>query len=259
MNKVLKYTLLSIGGALIAAIIICTYIFGRSERGGIVCKRIQVEVTDSLEVQFISSSEIKKSIRKEYGRCIGESLDSIDLQKIETIIDNKSAVFKSQVFTTKDSTLHIEVTQRKPIVRFQKGRSGFYASQDGYIFPLQTSYAPHIQIVDGHIPVKVSDGHKGEIEDIEERKWVLDIIGLVQFIESNKDWRRIIVQIHVKENGDLVLVPREGDEKFIIGYPDHLEEKFEKLKKYYTAIVPKAGRNRYKVVDLRYREQIICK
>ena len=160
MNKVLKYTLLSIGGALIAAIIICTYIFGRSERGGIVCKRIQVEVTDSLEVQFISSSEIKKSIRKEYGRCIGESLDSIDLQKIETIIDNKSAVFKSQVFTTKDSTLHIEVTQRKPIVRFQKGRSGFYASQDGYIFPLQTSYAPHIQIVDGHIPVKFSDGHK---------------------------------------------------------------------------------------------------
>ena len=88
---------------------------------------------------------------------------------------------------------------------------------------------------------------------------MLDIIGLVQFIESNKDWRRIIVQIHVKENGDLVLVPREGDEKFIIGYPDHLEEKFEKLKKYYTAIVPKAGRNRYKVVDLRYRGQIICK
>ena len=259
MNKVLKYTLLGVGGAILASCIICTFIFGRAERGGIVCKRIQVDVKDSLEVQFISSAEIKKSITKEYGRCIGKQLDSIDLQKIETIIDNKSAVFKSQVFTTKDSTLHVEVTQRKPIVRFQKGRSGFYASQDGYIFPLQASYSPHIQIVDGHIPVKISEGHKGEIENPDEKKWVLDIISLVQFIESNKDWKRIIVQIHVRENGDLVLVPREGEEKFILGYPDQFEDKFEKLKKYYTAIVPKAGTNKYKTVDLRYKGQIICK
>lgn len=261
MNKILKYTLLGIAGALIVAGIVSTCIYGRAERGGIVCKRIQVDVKDSLDIQFISSGEIKKSIGKEYGRCIGTVLDSIDLQKIEEIIDNKSAVYKSQVYTTKDSTLHIDVTQRKPMVRFQKGASGFYATEDGFVFPLQSTYAPHIQIVDGNIPVKVEKGHKGEIEDPQDRKWILDVIDLVKFIESNKDWKRLVVQIHVRANGDLMLVPREGDEKFIFGYPDRFEEKFDKLKKYYTAIVPKVAENnhKYKVVDLRYKGQIICK
>ena len=259
MNRTLKYTLLSLGGALIAACIICTFLYGRSQRGQIVCKRIMVHVQDSMDIRFISSEEIVRSIRKEYGRCIGKVLDSIDLVKVEEIIDGKSAVLKSQAYTTKDSTLHIDVTQRKPLVRFQRGNSGFYADADGYVFPLQSTYAPHIQIVDGHIPVKVPDGHKGEIENPRSRKWLLDMIEMVRVIESSKDWKRIVVQIHVNEDKDIVLVPREGQEKFIFGYPDHLEEKFDKLRKYYTAIVPKAGKEKYQVVDLRYKGQIICK
>lgn len=259
MNRILKYTLLSLGGVLIAACIICTFLYGRSQRGQIVCKRILVHVQDSMDIRFISSDEIVRSIRKEYGKCIGMKLDSIDLVKIEDLIDRKSAVLKSQAYTTKDSVLHIEVTQRKPLVRFQRGSTGFYADEEGFVFPLQSTYAPHIQIVDGNIPIKVAQGHKGEIENPKSRKWLLDMVEMVRHIESNKDWKRIIVQIHVNEDGDIVLVPREGKEKFIFGYPDKLEDKFEKLRKYYTAIIPKAGKDTYTVVDLRYKGQIICK
>lgn len=259
MNRILKYILLSLGGAIIATCIICTFLYGRSERGQIVCKRILVHVEDSVDIRFISSEEVIRSVRKGYGKCIGMVLDSIDLIKVENIVDSKSAVLKSQAYTTKDSTLHIEVKQRKPLVRLQRGSNGFYADAEGYVFPLQSTYAPHIQIVDGNIPIKVEPGHKGEIENPESRKWLLDVIGMVRMIENNKDWKRIIVQIHVNEEGDIVLVPRDGQEKFIFGYPENLEEKFDKFRKYYTAIVPKAGKEKYKVVDLRYKGQIICK
>lgn len=259
MNRVLKYVLLSVSGVLIAACIICAAFYGKAQRGEIICRKIEVCVKDSMDIRFITSDEIKKSIRREYGKCIGEVLDSIDIVTLEKLIDNKSAVLKSQVYTTKDSVLHVDVTQRKPLVRFQQGSSGFYADADGYVFPLQSTYAPHIQIVDGHIPVKVAAGHKGEIESPESREWLMDMITMVRYIENDEDWKKIIVQIHVNENEDLILVPREGQEKFIFGYPDHLEEKFEKFRKYYTAIIPKAGKDRYKVVDLRYKGQIVCK
>lgn len=259
MNRVLKYVLLSVSGVLIAACIICAAFYGKAQRGEIICRKIEVCVKDSMDIRFITSDEIKKSIRKEYGKCIGEVLDSIDIVTLEKLIDNKSAVLKSQVYTTKDSVLHVDVTQRKPLVRFQQGSSGFYADADGYVFPLQSTYAPHIQIVDGNIPVKVAAGHKGEIENPVSRDWLMDMITMVRYIENDEDWKKIIVQIHVNENEDLILVPREGQEKFIFGYPDHLEEKFEKFRKYYTAIIPKAGKDRYKVVDLRYKGQIVCK
>ena len=259
MKNIWRNIFLSMGGLLIAACIVCTFLYGRSQRGQIVCRKIEVVVQDSMDIRFISSDEIVRSIRKEYGRCIGMKLDSIDLVKIEDLIDRKSAVLKSQAYTTKDSVLHVEVTQRKPLVRFQKGSTGFYADEDGFVVPLQSTYAPHIQIVDGNIPIKVAQGHKGEIENPKSRKWLLDVIEMVHHIEGNKDWKRIIVQIHVNEDGDIVLVPREGKEKFIFGYPEQLEEKFEKLRKYYTAIIPKAGKETYKVVDLRYKGQIVCK
>ena len=259
MKNIWRNIFLSMGGLLIAACIVCTFLYGRSQRGQIVCRKIEVVVQDSMDIRFISSEEIVRSIRKEYGRCIGMKLDSIDLVKIENLIDNKSAVLKSQAYTTKDSVLHIEVSQRKPLVRFQKGKSGFYADEEGYVFPLQSTYAPHIQIVDGNIPVKVAEGHKGEIEDPKSREWLLDMIEMVRYIESSKDWKRVIVQIHVNKDGNIVLVPREGKEKFIFGYPDNIEEKFEKFRKYYTAIIPEAGKEKYKTVDLRFKGQIICK
>lgn len=259
MNKVLKYVLLSVSGVLIAACIICAAFYGKAQRGQIICRKIEVCVKDSMDIRFITSDEIKKSIRREYGKCIGKVLDSIDLVTIEKLIDSKSAVLKSQVYTTKDSTLHVDVTQRKPLVRFQQGNSGFYADADGYVFPLQSTYAPHIQIVDGSIPVRVAEGHKGEIENPKSRKWLMDMIEMIKYIENDPDWKKIIVQIHVNDDKDLVLVPREGQEKFIFGYPDRLEEKFGKFRKYYTAVVPKAGRDRYKVVDLRFNGQIVCK
>lgn len=259
MNKTLKYTLLGLCGTLIVSCIIFCAIFGRTERGGVVCKRIEVNITDSTDIHFTTSKEIKTYLEKEYGRCVGMLLDSIDLREIERLVDNKSAVLKSQVYTTKDSTLHIEISQRKPIARFQNGQKGFYADSDGYIFPLQSSYASHVQIIDGDIPVNVADGHKGEVENPDEKEWLLDMIELIKFIENNKEWKRLVVQIHVRKKDELILIPREGDEKFTFGYPDDIEEKFDKIKKYYTAIVAKKGTGYYKSVDLRFKGQIICK
>lgn len=259
MRNWIKYTLLSVCGVLLSACIVCAFMAGRKERGEILCKRIKVTVTDSTENRFISPEKIKRDLQKEHGRIIGLPIDSIDLNRIETIVDGKTAVYKSQVYTTKDSTLNIEISQRKPIVRFQKGSTGFYADKDGYIFPLQSSFTSHVLIIDGNIPISVNSGQKGAITNQSEKDWLMKTVNLVNFIEMDKSWRRMIVQIHVDEEGDMILVPREGQEKFLFGKPVDIEDKFEKIRKYYTTIIPKAGSEKYKVIDLRFRGQIICK
>ena len=80
-------------------------------------------------------------------------MDSIDLTRIEEILDSKSAILKSEAFTTKDSILNVVVTQKKPVVRFQKGTKGFYAVEDCSLFPLQETYTSHVMIVDGYVPL----------------------------------------------------------------------------------------------------------
>ena len=49
MNKVLKYILISLCGALLAAVLVLSYLAGAEARTGLVCRGIEVTITDSLE------------------------------------------------------------------------------------------------------------------------------------------------------------------------------------------------------------------
>lgn len=259
MNKVLKYILISLGGALLAAVLVLSYLAGMEARSGIVCRGIEVSILDSMENDFVSKKDIIRYIDKEYGRYIGKNLDSLDLVKMERIIDGRSAVKKSQAFVTRDSILRIHVTQRKPIVRFQRQDGGFYADEDGYIFPLQSSYASHVQVIDGAIPLAANSGYKGTIEDKAEKEWFDRMMDIVNFIERSSVWHDKIVQISVASDGELTLVPRQGNERFLFGQPVEIKEKFGKMEMYYTHIVPRKGADTYSKVDVRFDGQVVCR
>lgn len=256
LNRTVRYIITIVTVVLVFGTAAVAVIAGRNSRKPLVCKSLDVVIVDSLENDFVNKADVKRFLDKEYGGYIGTVLDSIDLCRIETIIDGRSAVMKSQAFVTKDGTLHIKVTQRKPIVRFQKTDGGFYADAEGYVFPLQSSYASYVQIIDGDIPINMKSGHKGEIENPEEKIWFDKVMKLVNFIEDNP-WKERIVQIHVGNGGELTLIPREGEEKFIIGQPMNIEDKFARIEKYYTAIAP-LERN-YKTINLIFDGQIVCR
>lgn len=259
MSKVVKYIVYVTISTILLGCIIAAYAAGVHSRTPIVCKGIRIEVLDSAQNSFVTTSDVRKYLDKSYGRLIGLPLDSIDLVKVEKIVDSRSAVLKSQAYVTRDSILNITVTQRRPVVRFQKKDGGFYADAEGYIFPLQSSYASHVQIIDGEIPLAANSGYKGDIEDPKEKAWFKSVMNVVNYIEGSKIWKGKIVQISVNAKGELILVPREGNEKFLFGQPNSLTEKFSKMEKYYTTIIPEKGTSRYKTVDVRFANQIVCK
>ncbi len=259
MNRIVKNMVLSLCGAALLLCIACSFIAGRASRSQVICERLEVVITDSLENSFVSKEDVRKYLEKEYGQYIGVAADSLDLVKIEKIIDNRSAVDKSQAYVTKDGTLHVTVSQRRPVVRFQKKNGGFYADAEGFIFPLQSSFASHVQVIDGNIPLAANSGYKGIIEDPKEKEWFQKVMRLVNFIENDRQWKGKIVQIHVDSKGELILIPREGKEHFLFGQPTGLEDKFSRMARYYTTIIPAKGADHYRKVDLRYEGQIVCR
>lgn len=259
MKKILKYILLGFCGLCLAVCLVMAVTAGSSVRKSIRCTGLEVAILDSMQNSFVSGADIKGYLDKEYGKYIGTVIDSIDLTKIEDIIDGRSAVLKSQAYVTRNGILHVDVTQRKPVVRFQKKDGGFYADSEGYIFPLQRTYASHVQIIDGNIPLAANSGYKGAIEDPKERAWFESMMKVVNYIEKSRTWKDKIVQISVDEGRNLILIPREGNEKFLFGQPTDIEEKFSKMEKYYTHIIPAKGEGHYRTVDLKYKGQIVCK
>ena len=154
-----------LGTGALAAILLCLAVsagISRSTRSGILCSGISVTIRDSAENRFVSEEDIKEYIAKEYGETGEVPVKDLDLKKIESILDSRSAVLKSEAYCTKDGMLNISVTQRKPIMRFQKKGSGFYADADGYIFPMKEGRASYVIVIDGNIPLDLGNAGKGK-------------------------------------------------------------------------------------------------
>lgn len=247
MNKTVRHIIIVISAVVIAAGLSMAYFAGVSVRKPLVCKGLKVTIADSTTNCFISRADVGKFLKQEYGTYMDVALDSIDLDKIERLLETKSAINRTEAYVTKDGMLNIRVTQRRPAVRFQSGSWGYYADAEGRSFPLQSSYASHVPIVDGFIPVMTDTVR------------IARTTALVNFLEKSSTWKNKFVQIRINSKGDIILVPREGKVRFIIGQPCKLEEKSKKMEMYYTHILPAKGSGCYKTVDLRYEGQIVCR
>ena len=219
---------------------------------------LDVTVTDSLERPFVAREDIENWLDNEYRAYAGLPLDSVDLQKIEKIILGHSAVRSCEAWLTDDGILHIEISQRQPVVRFDEGKNGYYADAEGFLFPLQSRGTVEVPVVSGHLPLKVERGYKGFPEDEAQKGWLMQIIGLVNYMNQNGRNQRI-ASIQVDGKGDLVLLPKEGKEKFIFGPPVRIADKFALMDTYYSAVEPSKEPGWYKSVDLRFRKQLVCK
>lgn len=247
MSRTAKNIVIVAGAVLVAACLGAAYIAGYVTRKPLICKGLKATIADSTCNSFISRDDVRKFLDSEYGQYCGTPLDSLDLDRIEKVLESKSAINRTEAFVTKDGILNITVTQRRPAVRFQGANGGYYADEEGRSFPLQKSYASYVPVVDGNIPA-ITDTAK-----------IVQTTRLVNFLENDVLWKGKFVQIRIDENRDIILIPRDGKERFIIGQPYGIEEKASKMEKYYTHIIPEKGSGHYKSVDLRFEGQIVCR
>ena len=259
MKAVWRYTLALTAVALTVALMAVVSGVSREKRHQLTCSGIDVKVLDSARLSFITVDDVKKCVAESYGVWNGRRLDSIGLRRIETVLRERSAILTSEAYTTPDGILHIRVTQREPVVRFQGPDGGFYSDENGFLFPLQAGYTSRVPIVDGRVPVRTGAGYKGQAQTPQERQWVEGIIGLIRYIGRSRTWSDAIVQITVDSHGDIVMVPRTGKETFIFGAPDRWQEKFAAMERYYWVIAPAKEEGYYATVNVKYPGQIICR
>lgn len=257
MKKGVRITLIAAAFCLLG--VICLVVHGLNERRiwQLTCAGVKVEFTD--DFNFVTAKDVEGYLNQSYGAYIGQRLDSVDLMKVERILDGKSAILKAEAYTTPDGYLNVKIRQREPVIRFQKDNNGFYADEKGFLFPLQRNYTSMVPIIDGAVPLNVERGYKGEAKTEAEREWLSEVIALVNFMQDSRIWAENICQITVQDNGDLVMIPREGKERFIFGPPADFWRKFDLIDRYYTSIKPGKEPGFYSTVNVKYNGQIVCR
>ncbi len=221
------------------------------------CSAIRVTLLDSALNKFVSKNEVVEIITGYDRKVIGRRIDSINLQNIETALNKRSVVKESQVSVTRDGIMNVSITQRRPVIRIEGAEGGFYIDETAYFFPLIEKYTSYVPVVSGNLPVRIS-AEEQKIYGKDSTEWLDDMVSLGKFLESNPFWNSQIEQIYFDTNGDAVLSTRAGTQKIILGNLKDLPEKFEKLNAFYQCVIPKFGWDKYRVINLKYKKQIVC-
>ena len=249
------YTLLATG---LGVYLYFAFILKREGESSLVCKSVTVTLLDSIENRIVSKSEVISIIDSYNGKVIGKNMSEINVAEIERLLNIRSAIKEAQVSITRGGDMSVEIMQRKPILRIETKNGGFYVDETEYIFPLVDHFTSYVPIVNGHIPLAIDNNHRGVASD-DINSWMHGILELGRFINGNKFWDSQIEQIYVDKSGDIIFYPRVGDHKIIFGEAKDIEDKFNKLYTFYKNAIPNKGWSRYKSINLKYKDQIVCK
>lgn len=175
---------------------------------------------------------------------IGTNINEVPIYEIERKIESLSGVQNAEVYINLEGVLHIDVTKKKAIVRINtKDGKDFYMDFEGSFFGLSHNYTEHILIANGNI------------QDSTDYMTVLD---LARYISSDSLLNAQIIQIFLKDNKEIELVPRVGNHTILLGDITNFEEKFRKLFLFYEKGIKQVGWNGYKEINLKFRNQIVC-
>jgi cell division protein FtsQ len=225
------------------------------------CCAIEIAIIDSAYYNFVTEKEIRNIINNNNGGVLGRKVREISAEEIENRIKTLKELKVAEVYRGIDGTLHVYADQRNPVMRVMAlNGNDYYIDDEGFVVRRRNLYTPRLHIVGGNVNITSSMISGLSVLDTSIRYTVLrDIFYLVDYLRNNSFWSAQIDQIYVDSNDEIDLVPRVGNHVIHLGPADDFRIKLKNLEGFYRKVMPEVGWNKYSVINLKYKDQIVCK
>lgn len=244
-NKSLIIKIFIIATVIIAVgYLLAAFVFFSGNKNTEVCKLVNVRILDDDNVKILDKNTVSNFIFKSKYNPVDKQIANLQTEKLENELLEKIPTIKSvECYITQSNTMNVDIHQRVPKFRVMTAAENYYVDSEGKIFPVSTNFSAYVPVVSG-VVTKTFATKK--------------LPPLIDFIEKSTFWNAQIEQIYVVDNKEIELVPRIGSEIIFFGDLTDIEKKFEKLQTLYTEGFSQIGWNRYKSIDLRFEDQVVC-
>jgi len=207
-----------------------------------VCKNLEIILADSSNIQLINQKDIAQILEENDLNPLGKTIKFIRTESIEDILHKNPMIKVAECYKTPIGTVNVRITQRCPKFRVV-GLGSYYIDIDRKPMPVSPNYAAYVPVVSGRVTVTMATGR---------------MFDFITYIVDNPFWNAQIEQIYVRDDLKIELIPRVSDAVIVLGTLDNYQSKLEKLYKLYQKGFSIIGWNKYKVIDLQYKDQIVC-
>lgn len=240
--------------------------FVGTEKHKLVCQGLVISLEQTDGHGFLSREEISTTIAQLLGDSVrGRPMKEISIRMIRERLQENHYVSKAIVFATVDGFIHVEISQRTPVIRVHNLHGEqFYISGDGRMIPISGRYTARVIPVNGMISERFDPSRDlvpvpDEQGEIDGRITTLQKIFLLAInLQKDPFLNAQVEQVYVGGQGDFELIPLLGNHRILMGNADDIPGKLARLKTFYLEAMNRKGWDAYKTVNIQFRNQVIC-
>ncbi|MBS1764139.1 MAG: hypothetical protein JSS90_04125 [Bacteroidetes bacterium] len=268
LNKKTKYILTVSGYVAMAGVVLALMSFANRRSEKLTCEGVIINIQDENIKGFVDRSEVMEMLMSKGKKIIGAPLVDINTNVLEKIMDSNPYVFKSEVYSTIDGWVHVDIKQRSPILRIINSKEeSFYIDDRGKFMPLAEKYSEPVIVATGNLTdtyvqqqlAPFDEEMTLENDSLQKLPVLTQVFLLAEKLKSDSSWDAMFEQIYVNENKEIELIPRLGNQIILLGDVTNLNEKLEKLDNLYKHGLSSTGWEQYELINLKYKNQVVCK
>lgn len=224
------------------------------------CTDIKVELKSTDYPALTSKDAIKTNILESMPALIGQSTKKIELEELEKHVAQNNRLSNVKAFLNLNGVISIKAHPRKAILRiFDSKGQNLYLGSEQVLMNNSSEHTQRIIVASGHITHLSNEERKRVLSGKESLPSIYkDLYEIANYIHKDDFLDALIDQIYVNKNQDLDLTPKVGVRKIYFGKAENIEEKLENLKAFYINGKNKIDWRKYKSINIKYRNQIVC-
>ncbi len=250
-KRIWKPLLIGFGWLVSLAGLVVLMSFIEVKKAELVCKKVNVYIPGNQ--YFLDRQEVDNILQTTSHSLIGRRLENIDIHALENKLKHNPFVEYAKVYVDMDGVIHVEVSQRQPILRMMnRFDQDFYIDQHGLKMPLSQNFTARVLAVNGYIDELFAN----KVDSL-RTPLAKEIYKTADFIRKDSLWDAQIAQIYINQDHEIELVPRVGNQRILLGNADSLATKFANLKVFYKQALPLVGWDAYKLINIKFYNQVI--
>jgi cell division protein FtsQ len=194
------------------------------------------------DAPFVNQETVNKLLIENNSDVKSMRKDNLDLNKLEKRLNSHEMIEKSDVFVSTTGVLKAVIKQKTPIARFFDGDQSFYIDYKGNKMPLSANFTARVPLVSGEINKKNS----------------AKLAELFRIIYNDEFLKKNIIGVQIMPNGSLKMGNRNYNYQIDFGGTGRMNAKLNNYKVFFQKAVLDSSLNKYKTIDLRFAQQVVC-
>jgi len=213
---------------------------------------VEIKIFGVQNNYFISKKDVMEMLEKvNKGKLEKSAINSLDLAAMENRLEKDQWIKKAEIFYDNNNVLQVKIAEREPIARiFTISGASFYIDSSLTRLPLSDKFSARLPVFTG-FPTEVRVLKKQDSVLLNEVKILSEYIG------SHPFWMAQIDQIDITSTSEFEMIPKLGNQVIRFGDVNNYQEKFNKLLAFYKQVQTRIGWNKYSVLDIRFKNQVV--